>query len=519
MKYNLSSDFLQNHLVISTILLVVVYYLFSIFSEGFYQHDEAAHFTNMLQFWHQPEVIMGNWGKPGFKLIYAPVALLGLEAVTLLNCLFAAACSFVAYKIMEQLGYSRPWLVFIFLATQPFWIELSFRTYSEILTAFLLVSSVWAFYARKHWLAALLLSYILTIRQEFYPIVGLFALYLAVKKEWKSVLLILVFPFTQHIAGWILFGNPWYLYDAIFGFSGAIQSAYPRQGGEHYFLMLLPVIGGVTFTFLVAFFVQGLMKRKTWYWPILLPCVIFFTIHVLFSMESIKIGPSTGGNLRYLMVIAPLLAILAAIGAERIYEQTSKKERLKYLWVFIPLILIAIFFMSFEHNHLKYTYKRDFSHILILILTFEIAILGLSKQWINRLIIGVSLLGILLTVRPKNLSEEDQIVKVASAWIDQNYTQGTQWIFSHTLIPYYLNKVPQDFEPNSKRVKLDAVQTAEIGSIIVWDAHYSYRPRRDSSTLPLDYFLQNPDQFEQIKDPISTQNQVFSMYFFKKISN
>lgn len=313
-----------------------------------------------------------------------------------------------------------------------------------------------------------------------------------------------------------MFDNPLYLYDAIFGFSGDIQDAYPRQGGAHYFLMSLPVFGGVVFTFFIAFLFQGFLNKKTMYWPILIPIAVFFAIHVLFSVDSFRVGPSTGGNLRYMMVIAPLVALLAAIGAERIYELQSWKERAKYLWVMVPLIAIAIAFMSYEHNNLKFTYKRDFRHILVLILSVEIIVLGLQKKWIDRTIVGVCLLSSLLTVKPIPLSEEDRIVKEGSEIISELYSPGTQLLMSHSLFPYFLDKVHEEFEPSAKRIFKEEVEDAPSGSIIIWDAHYSYRPRLYPDSLPLDYFLENDDQYTMIMPPIISENKVFSIYFFKK---
>ena len=44
-----------------TVALAVVYFVLSRLSDGFYQHDEVAHFISMRQFWHDPNVALGNW--------------------------------------------------------------------------------------------------------------------------------------------------------------------------------------------------------------------------------------------------------------------------------------------------------------------------------------------------------------------------------------------------------------------------------------------------------------------------
>lgn len=102
------SEITNAHLFWICGFLALSYFVFSFFSEGFYQHDEAAHYVNMLRIWHNPEMMMGNWAKPGFKLIYAPFSLLGLHAVKLLNCVLAASTCYFSFKVMQQLGYRKP---------------------------------------------------------------------------------------------------------------------------------------------------------------------------------------------------------------------------------------------------------------------------------------------------------------------------------------------------------------------------------------------------------------------------
>ena len=46
------------------VLTALVYYLYSRISDGFYQHDEVAHFINKREFWHEDTV--------GFTLLVPP---------------------------------------------------------------------------------------------------------------------------------------------------------------------------------------------------------------------------------------------------------------------------------------------------------------------------------------------------------------------------------------------------------------------------------------------------------------
>ena len=107
-------------LLMLTVLVAAVYCLYSLFSKGLYQHDEAAHFLNMRTFWHDPNAILGNWAKTGYKILFVPIALLGPTAVLIANCLVSAFCCYFAYRLAETLNSDMPLLAFIFLGYRNF---------------------------------------------------------------------------------------------------------------------------------------------------------------------------------------------------------------------------------------------------------------------------------------------------------------------------------------------------------------------------------------------------------------
>src|SRR5512141_2429278 len=132
----------ERQLWLLTAATAAVYAIYSLFSDGFYQHDEIAHYLNMVDFWGDPKAILGNWAKPGFKLLYVLPALGGHVPVLLLNCAISALACYVAYKTAQKLGSAYPLFAFLLLAFQPMWLQLSFRTYSEPISALLLLLPV-----------------------------------------------------------------------------------------------------------------------------------------------------------------------------------------------------------------------------------------------------------------------------------------------------------------------------------------------------------------------------------------
>jgi hypothetical protein len=499
-----------------TALIWIGLVVYSLFSDGFYQHDEAAHYVNMLRFWFDPSVILNNWAKPGFKMVMLPFSLMGSFMLTLVNSLLAAASGFIACKVMEKLGYENFWLPLFVLAIQPFWVQLGFRNYSEILTAFLLISAVWGHYSGKVWLSALILSFILTIRQEFYPLVALYGLFLIFSKQYKTALILSLFPLLHNAAGWWAYGDPFYLINAVFKFSNDIQSSYPRQGFWHYPKMLLTVFGGVAITSTLVYVAQAALYKLKVHWVLINTALLYVGIHMIFNIQSVNIGPATGGNLRYLLVISPIIALLSAIAIQRHSKLAGWSEKNKLLIILVPFCVVTFFFLTYRHNNLQFIYARNFVPFIIVFLLAEWFLITVTPRLFFRGIILIGILSTGLTVRPLRLSEEDQIVKNTAEWLEYEIPENRTLLMNHTLLYYYLKISPE--RDRVHRINAKTIKNAPPGSVIVWDTHYTNRPFRNSEAISLDEFQSQPDTYKHLLPADSTRNGVFSIHVFEKLS-
>jgi len=115
-------------------IFTILYFYYSTISQGFYQDDEIAQYINMLQFWKDPWVILGNGPKPGYKIITVIPAMFGYNYVLLLNSFVAAVTIYLTYVLIRTYRIGFAVTGALLLATQPLFIELSFRSYSEIFT-------------------------------------------------------------------------------------------------------------------------------------------------------------------------------------------------------------------------------------------------------------------------------------------------------------------------------------------------------------------------------------------------
>lgn len=499
-----------------TLILVAFYFIFSNTSTGFYQQDEAAHYVSMLNFWNNPNNIIGNWEKPGYKFIYVLPALLGKNVVMLLNCLFSACSCYFAYRVAEKLGSKVPLLAFIFLAFQPLWAALAFRNYSELISAFLLILVVYLYLCNKFTLSALVASYICFIRQEFYPILALYFMWFAYKKEFLSAILLSVFPLIHNFWGMALTGDFLYLLHTILGTSQKIGDAYSRAGFEHYFRFSAVIYGSICVPLFVAYIAAKITQRKHPNYIAFLPIILYFGMYCIFNIQSFPIGPSSAGNLRYLVIVAPLVAVFAALAIDEVRNTENKT------WILAALALLAIvaaIYMTYEHDFIHFDEeKRDWKILIGLFFTAILIIIPLSMQQYTYSFGGLVLFITLITLKPIKLSEEDKTCKIVADWYQQyEKSQGEpQLLYHHDMFSYYLNKPKGSFKTPVKFISETNAEKLPKGSLILWDSHYGYRPELRKTDVTYEYFSQKPEQYELLEQFMSADER-FGTLIFRKL--
>jgi hypothetical protein len=484
-------------LLLATLLLTGLYFLYSLSSSGFYQQDEANHYLSMLRFWYDPNAIMGNWAKPGYKILYVLTALAGQKMVVLQNCAFAAFSCFFAFRTARNLGAGNPWIAFLLLASQPLWISLSFRNYSEFPAAFLLILGFYFFTQNRMWAAAILAGWICTIRQEFYPIAALLGLFLLWKKFWYPAFLIALFPLLQNLAGYVLYGDPLYLFNQILGTSDTLKDAYARMGFDHYFLTSAVVFGPVALTFFVVFIGQLIVKKSIQQPAILVAALGFFLINCLFNLEAYHIGPATGGNLRYMCIISPLIAVCGALALDQVRQMEGK---MKLVYVLLPYLVLVGMFMTYKHNFLKLTEESDSVPLVGAMFASALVFLPLSAGIQTAVVAAFCAFMAIVNVKAIKLSEEDKVCKQVAEWYKANEAswKGKPLYNTHIMFYYFLGKVEKQFQPEPIVIADTAtMEKAPAGSLVLWENHYGFRPNYKRG-VPYEYFVQS-GQYETLQ--------------------
>jgi len=523
------------HMLLMTLVLAGIYYMYSFFSNGFYQHDEVAHYISMVGFWDNPQSILGNWSKTGYKLVYIFPALLGVNAVTIFNCLIAAFTCFICYKIAVVLKSRYSIVAFLLLASQPFWIQLSFRSYADGFSGFILALALLFHYNKKIPLACFLLSFSAIIRQEFYILLVIYGLYLLFnKKIWQSLILA-IFPLFYNFWGYLVTNDILYLYTSAVETSQKYADEWPRQGFWHYFLMSITIFGALQVSLFILYFSESILDGIQWIKQkifkkikgqvqesqyvtspvfIFTSTIIYFLIHSVFNSKSLNIGAATGGNLRYMLAISPLIAVLGTISIDKF---SYIKEKVKIFIVFFAFAVLVGVFMTYKHNNVIFSDQRDTSPLLFTI----IAIIGILfpfkyKQKIIYFFV-VSSLSALLLVKPFKIQPEETAIQKTVNWLVENDVAVNKDVHTnHVIFKFYWDKKENK---THKTYGLDSltINNAKKGSLLIWETHYSYRPKLNKLHVQYDYFSKKPDKFREIKSFTAT-NSRFQIFVFEKLT-
>lgn len=462
-------------------------------NDGFYQGEEGAHYINMKEFWEEPSKILGNWAKTGWKILFVIPGLLGKKAVMAWSILISMATAWLSFLYLKNRGSRFPLLAIILLLTQTFWFGLSFRPICEPTAAFFLILACLWYRQNKLLWSALAFSYALTIRQEIFIPGFIFGLYLLYNRQIASALALAVFPLLYNIFGWWSTGDPFYLFTNAFK-AADFANNYLRPGFDHYILMSPLVFGFIGILALSAYFGFAIAGRLKPDWIILIPLLIYWLMECLYSMKAYPVGASTAGNLRYLLVISPLVAVAGSLALDRLFDTPERK----WIWlVWIPVLALMARYCTFEHNFLEYASFRPHRHYLIVpALLFAALFLIRFKSKLHYLLAvsACCILSLIVAHQPLRLANRDEnsTCKQIADWCMKFKYHETRGIYqSMPMFAYFYDRTPSQFPKGLHLITRESVERSPVGSIIIWDSHYAanYGP------VNYTYFEDRPDKF------------------------
>jgi tetratricopeptide (TPR) repeat protein len=464
-----------------------IYVAWGLLSSSTWDDDCATRYFRTLNAFRDAREFVYLWNRPLFVTIFCiPVALLGKIAIPLVMSAISVAGAYFLYLSARLYQFRYALLVIPFLLFQPYFLGTGRDAMTEPMGATIIACGIYAALS-KRWLLFSMLGALLPLaRTELAVLLPIWAYVLMREKQLKYILILAAGVVLWNIAGWLIMGDPLFLYHETFGRADE-ENRYGSQKFITYFERYFYVVGPVVF----YFFLLGLydtIRRRDFKPLIIVQFAIGFLVYTLLAWK-ITIGQSAG-FLRNLIPLSPLVAMVALSGYNYYADIVHKKKRMLFLLMACFVLGAVIIFL--------YPYKIDMHHIIsrkkevdylnigmVAGLSILLSIGAVLYKWMDerRLRWLAAFLGIItaafaLVMEPPDAnmnSEREMMSRVVEVYQDCGLESAPRTLCSHLWFHWVGDYVP--FREGSKYLpmQLDSLKAAPYESVIIWESHYSNR--------------------------------------------
>jgi hypothetical protein len=473
-------------------LAFLAFSAYAYFNWGAFSDDDLSHYMLARYSWVHPRLFVNMWGRPAYTFLASPFAQFGFQTVRLFNILISVLSCYLAYQIARTLGISRPWLAAAFTAVQPLFLLLSGGALTEPLFSALLAASVLFYLRDEFFKSALCMSVLPLARLEGVLFLAIWPFLLFARGQWKPAASLLVIPLLVNGAGFLVTGEPLYLWRYFpYGTGGGLSlraqpwayaAAWPTVTGP----ALLPLI--------TAGVLGGLGPRKRLVTGLAFVLVLFY--NAMYATSRVGgLSNSALFILRFLVGCAPLLGVLAALGVHCLFRRRP---------VLFGAVIVQALLISWWYSTPASSVGRlDVLAAWMVALAAGNAMRGRGETRLplQRAFVALALLisigSIVRWWKPSSTVEPAELIWSdigssfrAGQWNGRNIVAANAsfWIASGK-DPYAM---PGEggFQGMSGNKLPELILSSPPGTIVVWDSHYMAR-------IPRELF--NPLQFRIIR--------------------
>lgn len=327
----------DQRVLIGTALYFVIIVLIALNTVGTCDSgDSITHFLFSKYAFKHPENFLNHWAKPLFVLLSAPFSQTGFIGIKLFNCIIAAFTVWLSYKVAKKINYKNAWLAAVFLCFTPGYFIHIFSGLTEPLFSLIIVLGIYWLLNNQLLTAVCVISFLPFVRSEGLIIIGVFAFYLLINKQYKYLPGLLFGHFSYSIAGVFYYQDLFWVFTKI---PYIDSSGKYGSGNLSHFIIQFNYILGIPMYIL---FGLGLVKKSIDFFtnkkkdifrlPIFRAETIlvyglffaFFTAHTLFWYFGIF---ESMGLKRVMVGVVPLAAIIALNGFNFIKDSPSRPPR------------------------------------------------------------------------------------------------------------------------------------------------------------------------------------------------
>lgn len=500
-----------------TLLGLAVSWWFAALSEGVHHDDDLTHYQMARWSAVFPQYLLHDWGRPGFTVLYALPAQFGWVAARGLSGLLTAATAWLAYLIARRFEIRAAWAAPVFVWLQPYAFTLSYTTLTETPLAFYLALAFWLLLRERYAWCAAVISLGAVTRHEAVLFILIFAVEFARRRRpWREFALLLWAPLMQNVLTLVLLGDA----PPLLRFLAPKPTEEYGHGGWLAMLLRWEMAAGVG-TLALAWIggVALWTRRDARLWVM---CgAAYFLAHVIIFRFGLF---ASGGYERFLVPVAPVLAVCAVAAFSRLRELLTAADVVRrslhaigaigLLWLAayveagdfydakVRLIFIAAMSAAVGDALLNLLLARGRA-VRVVPVFLAAMVVGTIAQPVASAMLFPPWVQI---CRPLKLTSREQSFADALAFVSANGLDGRAM---HVASPWFDHFLDRAVPPRNEGIthRLDYV---EPGDLVMWDPREFASPRHGA---PLEMLLATGMFIERWRSDCDEGGQVCCIVF------
>ncbi|MCG3126522.1 MAG: hypothetical protein CHACPFDD_01358 [Phycisphaerae bacterium] len=488
-------------------------------SDGVYHDDDLTHLQMARWAWQYPEYLLNDWGRPGFTLLYALPAQPGWLAARAFSGLLTALTAWLVYGVARGMGIRAACAAPALFWVAPMTFSLSYTTLTETALAFYLSAAMYLhLHGRPRW-AAVLASLFCVTRQEALILLPIWALATWTRNSTRRG------RWTIPVTWWLLLWAPvaHNLLNLLFVGSAPLANLLDAKPTAFYghgtMLTMLERWLAAASPGLIALAAAGapltFRRRGGALW---IGCGLAYLLtHVLIYRFGLF---SSGGYARFLVPLAPILAVAAADALSAFLEpirarwaraRTGVGEAVARVadeftphnvsairgMLFRIAAAIAVLWVAAESERSPWLWWGTRTPLLLVVgASLVLAWLRLSRGRALALLACPALLilssfGQTLAQSTPHVLQEDQLmVREATDWLRANGLSARPILSANAWVYQFLDLS----QPPARLKTLQRLDRLPPGGLFIWDVRYCNQPPHD---IPLT-LIQGRNEFAEI---------------------
>lgn len=462
-------------------ITAIIFYAINFFlSEGFNGGaDSITHYQMSRYSWQHHYLLMDQWGKPVFTILFSPIAQLGFDAVVITNILLIFLGAWWTVGIAKELHIRRTWLVAFVMLWMPVVVGNAISGLTEMICALFLLRFIALALQNKFAWAAAVLGFMPFARSEGFVMVALALLFFVFTRRWKYVPWLLMGSIAFNILGYFITGKTLWIFQS----NPYVNTTFDMYGHGtfyHFFLYAFPLFG---IAYLLWVFqtlrmmpqVTGIFKSaswtlndQVWVWLIAGSSWGYFLAHTVLWWQGMWASLGLG---RVMFVIAGPVCLMAVKSVDDITPRIKPLQR-KILLASITLLTLAM------PPTVRYFQLQE------------------------------------IMIFPE-LGEEERQNKRVAEYIKENYDITKQKFFAAH--PYFNLLLDLDPFATHQVETLNQLEHAVKGDFIVWDGHFGPNEMEiPKERVDQDTTLNLVAVFKPEKDFYTLNNYLYEIRLYQK---